>query len=250
MPYRRLPNTDAARIRALKAAFKKGDTLEDITTMAFPPALRQKIEFFLPKFEMAIANSKAARDKQVDNSSKFIDFTKKARLYISHFVQVLNFSISRGELKSLARTFYGLDENDSKLPSLLTEQDLLQWGEKLISGEQDRINSRCGSPIYSPSIALVKVNYENFKQSYSFQKQLQNNSARYSSEVAQYRDEADSLILNVWNDVENYFEGVKDEEQKRYMCEEYGLVYVFRRGEKDRLRRKKEAEDITLKLQF
>ena len=28
MPYRRLPNTDAARIRALKAALKKGQYLE------------------------------------------------------------------------------------------------------------------------------------------------------------------------------------------------------------------------------
>ena len=53
MPYRRLPNTDAARIRALKAALKKGQYLE-IDTIAYPFALKQKIEFFLPKFEVAI----------------------------------------------------------------------------------------------------------------------------------------------------------------------------------------------------
>ena len=52
MPYRRLPNTDAARIRALKAALKKGQYLE-IDTIAYPFALKQKIEFFLPKFEVA-----------------------------------------------------------------------------------------------------------------------------------------------------------------------------------------------------
>ena len=46
MPYRRLPNTDAARIRALKAALKKGQYLE-IDTIAYPFALKQKIEFFL-----------------------------------------------------------------------------------------------------------------------------------------------------------------------------------------------------------
>ena len=34
MPYRRLPNTDAARIRALKAALKKGQYLE-IDTIAY-----------------------------------------------------------------------------------------------------------------------------------------------------------------------------------------------------------------------
>lgn len=247
MPYRRLPNTDAARIRALKAALKKGQNLE-IDTIAYPFALKQKIEFFLPKFEVAISNSRLAREKQIDNSQKFSEYTKKARLYISHFIQVLNFCIARGELKPSARTFYGLEETDAKVPSLLTEQDLLQWGEKLITGEQSRISSGGGNPIYCPSIALVKVNYENFKENYTRQKQFQNNSARESSNVAQYRDEADALILEVWNEVERYFEGVKDEEERRYMCEEYGLVYVFRRGEKERLRRKKEAESITLKL--
>lgn len=247
MPYRRLPNTDAARIRALKAALKKGQR-QEIDTIAFPFALKQKIEFFLPKLEVAISNSKMAREKQFDNSQKFSEYTKKARLYISHFIQVLNFCIARGELKFTARKFYGLDENDSKVPSLLTEQDLLHWGEKVISGEQARLSNGGGNPIYCPSIALVKVNYENFRENYTRQKQFQNNSARESGNVAHYRDEADAIILDIWNDVEKFFENVKDEEEKRYMCEEYGLIYVFRRGEKDRIRRKKEAENITLKL--
>lgn len=247
MPYRRLPNTDAARIRALKAALRKGQQ-QEIDTIAYPFALKQKIEFFLPKLEVAITNSKMAREKQFDNSQKFAEYTKKARLYISHFIQVLNFCIARGELKPSARTFYGLEEDNSKVPPLLTEQDLLQWGEKVIAGEQSRLSNGGGNPIYCPSIALVKVNYENFKENYTRQKQFQNNSARESSNVAQYRDEADALILEIWNEVERYFETVKDEEEKRYMCEEYGLIYVFRRGEKEKLRRKKDAESITLKL--
>lgn len=250
MPYRRLPNTDAARIRALKAALRKGEKLDDINTLAYSFPLKQKIDIFLSKFETAITNSKAARSKQIENSQKFSELTKKARLYISHFIQVLNFTIARGELKPQARAYYGLDEDDSKVPSLLTEQELIVWGEKIINGEQERLNNRGGNPIYSPAIALVRVNYENFKQGYEFQKRLQANSARFSSEVAQFRDEADSLIVNIWNDVETYFAGVKDEEEKRYMCEEYGLIYVFRRGEKERLKRKKDAEDITLKFDF
>ena len=97
MPYRRLPNTDAARIRALKAALKKGQYLE-IDTIAYPFALKQKIEFFLPKFEVAITNSKLAKEKQFDNSQKFSEYTKKARLYISHFIQVLNLAVLRDEI--------------------------------------------------------------------------------------------------------------------------------------------------------
>ena len=138
MPYRRLQNTDAARIKALKAALKKGDSLDDINQIAYSFPLKQKIDIFLPKFEIAITTSKAAREKQIENSRKFTELTKKARLYISHFIQVLNFTIARGELKPHARTFYGLDEKDSKVPNLLTEQELILWGEKVINGEQER----------------------------------------------------------------------------------------------------------------
>ncbi|MDE7074081.1 MAG: hypothetical protein K2O69_03390, partial [Odoribacter sp.] len=90
--------------------------------------------------------------------------------------------------------------------------------------------------------------YENFRENYTSQKQFQNISARESGNVAQFREEADKLVLEVWNEVERYYENVRDEEERRYMCEEYGLVYVFRRGEKEKIRRQQEAEDITLKL--
>lgn len=151
-------------------------------------------------------------------------------------------------MKASARSFYGLEENSSKVPSLLTEQDLLQWGEKIIAGEQSRISNGGGNPIYCPSIALVKVNYENFKENYTRQKQFQNNSARESGNVAQYRDEADALILEVWNEVEHYFEGVRDEEERRYMCEEYGLVYVS--AEEKRKKSEEERKQKVLPSNF
>ena len=247
MPYRRLPNTDQARVRALKAAVEKGE-MYNVRDLAITLKTLFEARNFLHRFEAAQIYYTQCYDNQSRASRKHQMNVKTARLYISHFIQVLNFCIARGELKPSARTFYGLDENSSKVPSLLTEQDLLQWGEKIIAGEQNRISNGGGNPIYCPSIALVKVNYENFKENYTRQKQFHNNSARESGNVAQYRNDADALILEVWNEVERYFEGVKDEEEKRYMCEEYGLVYVFRRGEKERIRRRKEAESITLKL--
>ena len=129
-------------------------------------------------------------------------------------------------------------------------QDLLDWGARVIKGETERTRNGGGNPIYSPSIALVKVNYENFKQAYASQKQFQQNSARCSAEVAQFRQEADEYILTLWNDIEAYFMSIADEEERRQKCENYGLVYVFRKGERENIRRKKEAEKITLRLPF
>ena len=157
MPYRRLPNTDAARIRALKAALKKGQYLE-IDTIAYPFALKQKIEFFLPKFEVAITNSKLAKEKQFDNSQKFSEYTKKARLYISHFIQVLNLAVLRDEIKVAHKELYGLPASNT-VPDLLSEASLVEWGKKIIEGEQLR-TTQGGIPIYNPTIARVKVHYD------------------------------------------------------------------------------------------
>ncbi|MGL5682921.1 MAG: hypothetical protein ACRDDZ_07685 [Marinifilaceae bacterium] len=247
MPYRRLPNTDAARIRALKAALEVVDNIS-VNDMAYSFSLRQRIEFFLPKFEAATSTSKDAKSRQCENSPKFNEYAKKARLYVSHFIQVLNMCIARGELKPQARLFYGLDEHSAKVPNLVSEADLVEWGDKIIKGDAERMSNRMGNPIYCPSIAVVKSHFENFKQNYSFQKMLQVNSARYSSEVAQIRANADALILLIWNEIESHYETVEDLEERRKMCENYGITYVFRRGEREMLRRKKEAEKITLKL--
>lgn len=249
MPYRRLPNTDAARIRAMEIILEH-ESDPDSGNQPFSPSTRQRIEFFLPRFRTAILNTQASREKQMANSKKYGECTKKARIYISHFLQVLNFTIIRGELKKTARTYYGIPENTSKLPSLATEQDLLEWGEKIIKGEQERIRNGGGTPIYSPSIALVKVNFENFKQAYFSQRQSQLSTSRLSNEVANYRHEADELILSLWNDIEENFSYIEDEEERRCQCETYGIIYVFRKGEKEKLTRKQEVDRITLKLPF
>ena len=131
MPYRRLPNTDQARVRALKAAVEKGE-MYNVRDLAITLKTLFEARNFLHRFEAAQIYYTQCYDNQSRASRKHQMNVKTARLYISHFIQVLNFCIARGELNPSARTFYGLDENSSKVPSLLPEQDLLQWGEKCI----------------------------------------------------------------------------------------------------------------------
>ena len=229
MPYRRLPNTDAARIRALKAALKKGQYLE-IDTIAYPFALKQKIEFFLPKFEVAITNSKLAKEKQFDNSQKFSEYTKKARLYISHFIQVLNLAVLRDEIKVAHKELYGLPASNT-VPDLLSEASLVEWGKKIIEGEQQR-TAQGGIPIYNPTIARVKVHYDIFLDSYERQKNLQALTNRSLEELASMRGRADELILDIWNQVETKYQDVTPNEVRLDKCRDYGLIYYYRSSEK------------------
>ena len=248
MPYRRLPNTDAARIRAFKTALEKANRkIGDKLVISF--SLQQRISMFLPQFENVVQASQMTRDRQSEGSPRASKHTRKAKLYISHFIQVLNFCIIRGELSPQVRTFYGLKPSSSKIPSLNTDQEILEWGEKVIKGEQERIQSlRNGNAIYCPSIALVKVAFDKFKEYSSRQQVLRKSVTRDSAKVAALRFEADSLILELWNTIEDFYVKIDDEEERRNKCAELGIAYVYRRGELDRIRRKKEAESITLNL--
>jgi hypothetical protein len=228
MPYRRLPNTDVARIKALKAAYKKGKELTPFQ-LAFSQSTYSKIELFINSFEKAMINYKAAFNLQVEKSKDYNVLMKKAKLYLSHFIQVVNMAIARGELPEKTRSLYGMDIDEQKIPSLNSEKDMIEWGKKVIEGEAKRIMSG-QQPITNPSIAVVKVRFENFADSYNYQKILQQNTQRMLSELDALRTKADDIILNIWNEVEASFKDLPDD-LKREKSTDYGLVYVYRKNE-------------------
>lgn len=229
MPYRRLPNTDAARHRALNTANKKGKELPPFK-LAFSQSTFQRVKSFLPSFEKAMYEAKQSYTSQVKKNKEYLVVQKKAKMYISHFVQVVNMAILRGDLADQERQYLGMREDLHKIPTLNSEADLIKWGEKLIHGENLR-KAKALSPITNPTIALVMVRYEQFLDAYKFQKVLQKNYQRSLEHLANLRKEADNIILNVWNEVEKGFSDLSDEE-KREQTEHYGLSYVFRKGEK------------------
>ncbi len=223
MPYRRLPNTDQARLRALQTAVTMGQKKET-EDLAFSAKSLNHLRSFYTSFESTIIHHKLARTQQEKSSSSYLETVRKSRLYLSHFIQVLNFAIQRGDLKSNVREFYGFSEKKS--PSLILDSEVLEWGKKIIEGEHKRI-SNGGNPLYNPSIALVKVKFDQFVDMYHFQKTLQNNTARWTTKVAELRKEADEIILDIWNEVEETFAALPDE-LKREKATEYGLIYVYR----------------------
>jgi len=231
MPYRRLPNTDSARIRAMKTALLMCERANQYD-LPFAFSLFQKLESFVPHYEMAIKNQKDSFADQSKYSKAYIESQKKTRLYVSHFIQVLNFSIIRGEMKNEVREFYGIEKDDKTVPSLAQDNEIITWGEKIIKGEKERTMNG-GNPIYSPSIAVVKVNIDKFKTSYNQQKVLQSNSHRFTIKVSEMREQADELILKLWNDIESTFSKTENIDQRRKTCSNYGLVYVYRKSEKE-----------------
>ncbi|MFP4059371.1 MAG: hypothetical protein ACLFUC_02670 [Bacteroidales bacterium] len=228
MPYRRLPNTDSSRLKALKIACQKGKEIPPFK-LAYTQSTFQQVQSFLSGFEKVLSEHRHSYNNQVKKNKEYLHLQKKARIYISHFIQVMNMAIQRGELSPSTRHYYGLEEDDKRLPSFSSETDIITWGDRIIRGETER-KMKGMSPVTNPTIAVVKVHYDNFMDSYTYQKTLQKNNARKLEELAGMREKCDEIIVNVWNEVENTFRDLPDD-IKREKASEYGVIYVFRKNE-------------------
>lgn len=228
MPYRRLPNTDNARHKALLKASRKGQEIPPFK-LAFSQNAYQKVFSFLPGYEKTMLYQKTALNKQIERNKEYHGLMKKAKLYISHFIQVVNMAIQRGELSQSILAHYRLNNYFKKLPPLNSEEDIIKWGGNIMEGETERIRNGM-SPVTNPTIAVVKVRYEKFMEAYTNQKNLQIANTRALKELADLRPIADSIILQIWNEVEESFKDLPDE-LRREKASEYGLAYIFRKNE-------------------
>ena len=209
MPYRRLPNTDQARIRALKAVVAKGDTY-NVYDLAVSLKVLTDARNFLVKFEAAHS------------------------YYVECFERQSKAAVIRSEVRTVHKEFYGLDMRNNNVPDLSTEAALAEWGRKIVEGESRRI-SQGGIPIYNPTIAKVRVHYDIFMESYERQRNLQALTARSLEALASMRSEADALILDIWNQVERKYAEVMPNEKRLELCRAYGLIYYYRTGEKEEI---------------
>lgn len=231
MPYRRLPNTDQARLRALQKSVRETRKHRFEEPIISYKTLHEA-ETFLPLFEKQLILYNQSLENQINNNTKYQHIINNARTYISHFIQVFNLSVIRGEIKKEYKTYYELDEDIHHVPDLSTEANILFWGEKIIYGENYRLNNGGGTPIYNPSIAKVQVHFEIFKTHKAEQKIYQSTTTHNREKLSKMREKADDIILSIWNQVEKHFQKDESAEARIAQCKAYGVIYYYRRSEK------------------
>ena len=227
MPYRRLPNTDAARLKALRTANMKGEEISPLY-LAFPQSVYYKIHSFLPRYEAAL-NLYAVQKQQLSAQNRQLHVIyKKARMFLSHFIQITFFAVQRGELSEKSLKYFGLDSIKT-LPSLQSYEDLAYWGNIILKGEEKR-TSEGYSPLTNPTAAVVKVRYEQFMDAYHEYKIHRKTRDAAHEEILRFRKEADELISTLWDHVEKSFRDLPDH-MRREKTAEYGIIYVYRSNE-------------------
>lgn len=242
MPYRRLPNTDQARLYALQTAVRRAADA-DYSNQALSYRTLTDAQRELMHFETMVTQYRDNYRSKVSANKQYRHIVQNARMYISHFIQVLNLAIIRGEIKPEQVAMYGLDLDSRVVPDLTTEQDILLWGQRIIDGEKKR-TSMGGFAIYNPPITKVQVYYDIFKEHQVNHTLHKQNTIRVQGDLEGFRKEADELILRIWDEVENHFRDLLPYE-RMCRCKEYGVIYYYRKGEKERSPR----TDLELKHQ-
>lgn len=228
MPYRRLPNTDQARLSALQRAVQAASEADFMEQVISYHTLNDA-QKFLMQFETQVSQYHDNFRSKVSANKQYRHNVQNARMYISHFIQVLNLAVIRGEIKKEHKELYKLDPNNHILPDLSSEEDLIVWGQNIIDGEQERVRMG-GFPIYNPTINKVKVYYDIFKEHQVNQSMHKKTTNRVYENLEVLRKEADAIILKIWNQVEEFYKDQLPYARLRN-CQRYGLIYYYRNGE-------------------
>jgi hypothetical protein len=239
MPYRRLPKTDQARIRALKAAVESS-MQNGLFTNILSHNTYYRAKDILERFSREVSAYRSCVSEQSSKrgNKEYEAALKKARMYVSHFIQVLSMCIMRGEVARSKRPYYGLPENEDTVPNLFSEAAVLEWGVKVIEGERRR-QGEGGIPIYNPTMGRVSVVFEMFKEMYDRQQSLQRRTAEALQNISDMRFEADEIIFEAWAEIEKAFSAFQGEARLR-KCAQYGVIYYDR---PDRKRKKEQNDD-------
>lgn len=229
MPYRRLPKTDAARLKALKTLLDN-NTVYTVRDHFIDWKVLNEARPIYDHLFTAVQQAKLCAENQARHGARLEKPRHNALMYISHFLQVLLMAMERGEIRRQQLVLYGMPADATSLPKLTTDEDLIQWGQKAIDGEKARLKAG-GRPIYNPTIGMVSTHYDIFKDLYDRYRFLVMQTQRAQEEVMRLRPQADAVLLNLWNQIEAHYADESWEDRIKH-CSQFGVVYYYRRGEK------------------
>ena len=94
MPYRRLPKTDAARLKALKTVFENND-IYTVRNRVVDWAVLNRCRPAYDRLYTAIEQHKLRLAAQKRVAAKLDVLQRNAAIYVSHFLQVLLMAMER-----------------------------------------------------------------------------------------------------------------------------------------------------------
>lgn len=228
MPYRRLPKTDAARLKALKTVLENND-IYTVRNRVVDWAVLNMCRPAYDRLLTALEQHKVRLAAQKRVSKRIEPLQRNAMIYVNHFLQVLLLAVERGEIKRDHLKLYGLDTDDLSVPPMKSSDAIISIGTKVVEGEKQRLK-RGGLPIYNPTIGKVATHLDIFKEMYVEHKRTMEMTEKALANIQMLRPEIDQVLLDLWNQIEAHYADLPPE-QRFNACRKLGVIYYYRRHE-------------------
>lgn len=233
MPTRNLPRTQVTRMHVLRQASLKGNG-NPAASHPFSAAHFARINLNSPTsagsiFAAALVNLSAkeqALSASTDTTAALL--TSQLRL-VSHFFQVLDLAIVRGDWPPATREYHGRDKTAGPLPRLTTYDDAVVWSGHIQTGETERASDEGAGFIAmsNPTAARVQTGataltaallpHSNYKTALIDAQQAVENLLPGPTGI-------DQLLLDHYDEVEHFYRNLPDG-ARRDQCRQWGLLY-------------------------
>jgi len=223
MSTRRLPNSNPTRYHALRTVSERV-AVSPPAQIPITSGTLGRLALFFPDNKTKFLAVEAALTGQSGFTEQVKTAKQQAIYFAADFIDAMQNAVRRDTFQASVRAMYGLPINKPHRPEILTEQDVLNWGDQIHEGEINRIAAG-GAAITFPSLAEVDAAVGAFRTL-----NLQQATAKDIYDNAQealnaLNLEADKLILKIWNEIETAFdEGNKASMRRR--AREWGVKYV------------------------
>jgi hypothetical protein len=238
MISRRLPNSTPAVLRTLQTmhdTYLNTPLATDraITAEQFAQLDLADTDSFLSRFKKESSEADHALARQAPLTSALGISAARLTLYASHFHQVLDLGILRGDFVIGARTFYGRDITASSLPNLTSYAAVAETAQKIVSGETARQTAEGAAflPMSLPSAAEVATQLGLFIAARDASQQALIQTDREREDVAALYPAAQELAVDLCDTVEFFYRKDPLASSLRSKASRWGVVYISDSGE-------------------
>lgn len=238
MPYRRIPNTTPAVLRALRKARDQYQATPVVADRAISAAQFAQLDTsnpasLLSRFEKEVNEADNAQALQAPLTSGTSIKAAQLQMFVSHFHQALDNGIARGFFQPGARSYYGRDVSNAVLPPMSTYQELAEAAAKVDTGETARATAEAGGYqlMMNPSRDEVNDVALEFNGSWAASKAALTKTDLEKEDVQALYPEAQAFSVDLADSAEFFYRKDKVASSRRVKCKRWGVVYVFAEDE-------------------
>ncbi|MEO7934257.1 MAG: hypothetical protein ABIT76_13975 [Chthoniobacterales bacterium] len=234
MPNRRLPNSTPAVLRTFQTAHDTYLLTPVASERAITAEQFAQLDLTVPtslfsRFKKEASEVDLALAAQAPLSSDLAVKVARLTLFVSHFHQVLDLGIVRGDFAVGARTFYGRDITATTLPDLTTYVAVAEAAQKIVDGETARATAEGASyqAMALPSAAEVGSVLTAYKAAASASQTATLKTDQERENVSELYPEAQELAVDLCDTIEFFYRKDPSDGSRRTKCQRWGVVYLF-----------------------